>query len=375
MAGYGLWIGATHALGRPVPVGGPYPHICHTTVDGRMTRQPVRLARRDCPACATPAHKPETTMPDPLTVLAAALELARQGLPVFLLGRSKRPVANCDQCPRDNPAHDPAACGHLTCHGFYAATRDPDRLAAMVNAVPGGMLAVRTGTGAGVAVIDIDPRNGGRVVPELMPPTRAVRTGSGGWHLYYTHPGGPLGSKAAGLPGVDIKADGGYVVVPPSIHPDTGQPYRWIGDRPIVAMPPRLVDACRPADGSARVSRPSRPSRPVAGQGRDGFSGGTAQAVPAAPGTGGRGISSPAALLAAHLTAVARAPEGRRRTTLYGAARGVARMVAAGAITPTDAYSALYRAGRAAGQTDRDTRAAIRGGFRDEHVTTEGIAA
>ena len=49
--------------------------------------------------------------------------------------------------------------------------------------------------------------------------------------------------------------------------------------------------------------------------------------------------SSPAALLAAHLDAVARAPEGRRRTTLYGAARGVARMVAARAITPAGAHA------------------------------------
>ena len=126
---------------------------------------------------------------------------------------------------------------------------------------------------------------------------------------------------------------------------------------------------------SGGVSRPSRPSRIRAAQGRDGFPAGTAQAVPAAPGPGGGGISSPPAMLAAHLSAVARAPVGRRRVTLYGAARGVARMVAAGAITYPDAYTALYAAGRAAGQTDRDTRAAIHGGFRDEHVATEGIAA
>ncbi|WP_239091279.1 bifunctional DNA primase/polymerase [Asanoa iriomotensis] len=314
-------------------------------------------------------------MPDTLTLLAAALDLARQGLPVFMLGRSKRPVANCPDCPRDDPDHDAAGCGHLTCHGFYAASRDPDRIAGILDAVPLGLLAIRTGNVAGVAVVDIDPRNGGRIDPGLMPPTRAVRTGSGGWHLYYTHPGGPLAAKVAGLPGVDLKADGGYVVAPPSIHPRTGQPYRWIGARPVAAMPPALIERCRPADGSAGVSRPSRPSRPSAGQPRDGFSSGTAQAVPAARIPGAGGISSPAALLAAHLAAVADAPEGTRRTTLYGAARGVARMVAARALTPGDAYAALYEAGRAAGQTDRDIRAAIRGGFRDESVATEGIAA
>jgi hypothetical protein len=64
-----------------------------------------------------------------------------------------------------------------------------------------------------------------------------------------------------------------------------------------------------------------------------------------------------------------------RRHTLYGVARGVARMVAAGALTPADAHVALYQAGRRAGQTDRDTRAAIAGGFHAESVATEGIAA
>jgi hypothetical protein len=78
------------------------------------------------------------------------------------------------------------------------------------------------------------------------------------------------------------------------------------------------------------------------------------------------GISSPAALLAAHLRAVQTAPEGRRRVTLYGAARGAARMIAAGAITEADARAALTAAGLAAGQTGRDIRAAIDGAFRDE---------
>ncbi|HEY0687672.1 MAG TPA: hypothetical protein VGD71_01420, partial [Kribbella sp.] len=38
----------------------------------------------------------------------AALAAAGRGWPVFMLGRSKRPVANCNEC-RDNP-HDPATC-------------------------------------------------------------------------------------------------------------------------------------------------------------------------------------------------------------------------------------------------------------------------
>jgi hypothetical protein len=84
-----------------------------------------------------------------------------EGWPVFVLGRSKRPVANCRACKTAEPSHDLAGCGCLTCHGFHAATTDPARLAAMARKVPGGLLATRTGTAAGLAVVDIDPRNGG----------------------------------------------------------------------------------------------------------------------------------------------------------------------------------------------------------------------
>src|SRR4051812_8413712 len=109
-------------------------------------------------------------MPETAAMLSAALALATHGWPIFLLGRSKRPVANCPNCRKGAPDHDPEACRCLTCHGFYAATLDPDRLAAMVAAVPRGLLAIRTGTVSGLAVVDIDPRNGGELVPELMPP-------------------------------------------------------------------------------------------------------------------------------------------------------------------------------------------------------------
>jgi len=283
----------------------------------------------------------------------AALTLAEQGRHVFLLSRTKRPMANCPACRNAGPEHDRERCECLTCHGFYAATTDPRRIAAMLSAHPAGLLAIRTGTVSDLLVVDIDPRNGGRLNPALMVPTATVGTGGGGWHLHYAHPGGTTGAKLSGCPGVDLKGDGGYVVAPPSIHPGTGRPYRWVGGWPVNEMPPPLVAACRPAPAPT-MTPSTRPTPTLAS---------------------GGGISSPAALLAAHLAAVARAPEGRRRTTLYGAARGIARMVAAGALTTIDAHTALTDAGRSAGQTDRDIRAAIIGGFRAENVATEGIAA
>jgi hypothetical protein len=319
-----------------------------------LAHTPAALAGQPEPPSVPPSTW-EPTMTDPGPMLAAALALAAEGYPVFFLGRTKRPVANCPDCPKaeTDPNHNPEACGCLTCHGFYAATRDPARIAAMRATVPGGMLAIRTGQAADLAVVDIDPRNGGTVLPDLMPPTRCVRTGSGGWHLYYRHPGGILARNLDkhGHPGIDLKADGGYVVAPPSVHHGTGQPYRRVGDRPVTEMPPPLIALCRPAEPR---DAPTTTITPI---------------------TGGRGISNPTALLAAHLDAVAHAGEGSRRTTLYGAARGVARMVTAGALTADDAYHALYDVGVRAQQSHRDIHAAIVGGFRAESVALQGVAA
>lgn len=316
-----------------------------------------------------------TDLPTDLStdLLTAALDAAGRGWPVFMLGRSKRPVANCETCQHktgkaDGPAHDPATCGHLTCHGFYAATTDPVRIAAIVAAVPSGQLAVRTGAasrgGSGLLVVDVDPAHGGTdslnalLAERLLPRTLWVLTGSGGQHLYYRHPGQHIPSRPMpGRAGIDIKADGGYVVLPPSIHHRTGRLYQWghvtgatDNAGPAVGeMPPALISACLPDPAPAAPQH--RPAGPIST-------------------TGAGGISRPDRLLTACLDAVRNAPEGKRRTTLYGAARGIARMVAAGAISHDEAIAALTHAGHQAEQTARDIRAAITGGFRDE-----GIAA
>jgi hypothetical protein len=65
-----------------------------------------------------------------------------------------------------------------------------------------------------------------------LPEAPTVRTGGGGIHVYYQAPEGVLIRNHGGgdleLPGVDIKGEGGCIVAPPSIHPETGLPYRWV---------------------------------------------------------------------------------------------------------------------------------------------------
>jgi hypothetical protein len=81
-------------------------------------------------------------------------------------------------------------------------------------------IAIVTGKLSGLAVIDIDEGKGGvesiRGAKIQLPPTRKVKTPHG-WHFYYPyddrlHTVAPV----PGLPGVDIRAEGGYVLAPPS---------------------------------------------------------------------------------------------------------------------------------------------------------------
>ncbi|MHB8954084.1 MAG: bifunctional DNA primase/polymerase [Pirellulaceae bacterium] len=98
-------------------------------------------------------------------------------------------------------------------------------------------LAIATGNASGIVAVDVDPRNGGiQSLAQLKDklaedPHRSVlpavqETGGGGKHLVFRHPGGSVGNKIGVLPGIDIKGDGGYIVVDPSRHA-SGNVYRW----------------------------------------------------------------------------------------------------------------------------------------------------
>ncbi|SDE13149.1 putative DNA primase/helicase [Actinobaculum suis] len=105
----------------------------------------------------------------------------------------------------------------------------------------------------GIVVVDLDPRHGGspEKLAELaggqLPETATVRTGSGGWHYYFTS-SAPIGCSAGKLaPGIDVRAGGtGYVVAPPSIHPATGLPYEWVNSGPLAGLPLALERRLNP---------------------------------------------------------------------------------------------------------------------------------
>jgi hypothetical protein len=98
---------------------------------------------------------------------------------------------------------------------------------------PSANLSVVTGAISGIVVLDVDPRHGGEEsLKQLalshaeLPETVEAATGGGGRHIYFKHPGFEVRNRAGLLPGLDLRGDGGVIIVPPSIHP-SGKPYRW----------------------------------------------------------------------------------------------------------------------------------------------------
>lgn len=134
---------------------------------------------------------------------------------------------------------------------------------------PGASVGVVTGVVSGLVVLDVDPRNGSdeslrRLVADhgALPETAVAQTGGGGVHLYFAHPGDrrvPCRTHAGGYHGLDLKADGGFVIAPPSKHRSGGR-YLWVARRPLAPCPPWLLELAGQCEDRARVAYKAHPS-------------------------------------------------------------------------------------------------------------------
>ena len=147
---------------------------------------------------------------------------AARGWAVFPV-HTPRPDGSCS-CGRQN-------CGDIgkhprTAHGCKDATQDAAQVDQWWDTEPTANVGIATGADSGLIVLDLDSD---QAVDEAtrrgLPPTPVVRTAKG-LHLYFRHPGGRIKNRANVAAGMDIRADGGYVVAPPSVHP-TGTVYEW----------------------------------------------------------------------------------------------------------------------------------------------------
>ena len=155
-------------------------------------------------------------------------------------------------------------------HGVHDASVEPEVIRGWWDKDPAGNLGVATGTAAGVWVLDLDlhdPSASGlasiqslEAVHGALPDTLTVRTGTGGLHLYWRMPlDRKVRNRAKMRPGIDARGDGGYVVAPPSVHPDTGTVYAVpdAGRHPVVDAPAWLLDLVAP------VAAPRNPAPPA----------------------------------------------------------------------------------------------------------------
>lgn len=124
----------------------------------------------------------------------------------------------------------------LTAQGLNDATNDPIVVGAWWTEWPESNIGLNVHL-SGLVVVDLDPKRGGLETWEklcgecgLTPyGTDRSRTGSGGMHLLYRAPAGQTIRNSADKlgPGVDVRGRGGYIVLPPSVHPN-GNTYEWV---------------------------------------------------------------------------------------------------------------------------------------------------
>jgi hypothetical protein len=117
---------------------------------------------------------------------------------------------------------------------------------------PDANVGIVTGALSGLVVLDVDVRHGGddslaglERTQGRLAPTVEARTGGGGRHLYFAHPGGTVPNRVALVPGIDLRGDGGCVVAPPSLHA-SGRRYAWVkgrapGETALAALPPWIL--------------------------------------------------------------------------------------------------------------------------------------
>jgi hypothetical protein len=182
---------------------------------------------------------------DDAWLLESALRYAQGGWKIFPLApRSKVPLKGTN--------------------GVKDATLDAVAIRRFWDIAPNANIGCACGVESGFFALDIDPRNEGfETLAALeqkygaLPVTVTSRTGGGGEHRLFRHiagiKNGTLGS------GLDIKARGGYIVLPGSVHPN-GRHYHWCVDNHpddiAIAMAPPWLIALLTADSSEKKARP-----------------------------------------------------------------------------------------------------------------------
>ena len=246
----------------------------------------------------------------------------------------------------------------------HKATADADQVGAWWRRWPQANVAIATGAGSGLFVVDIDGEDGertldtlerehGEALPELFPQAWTSK----GWHAFLAYPEGrDVITKPETLgPKVDTRGHGGYVIAPPSIHP-SGVRYEWAADRNPILAP--LAPAPEWVLSRARRPAPDEPSE-AAQEPRGEWH------APQEP----KGARYALRALESELALVAVSPEGRRNDQLNRSAHALFRFVAAGELAIGPIAGGLTAAGRHAGLAPSEINATLKSA-----ATARGVA-
>lgn len=209
-----------------------------------------------------------------MNMLPAALAYAQKlGWPVIPLHSIKDGHCTCNRVACKNQGKHPL--GHLVPNGLKDASVDPDVITRWWRDSPWANIAVVTGAQSGLAVLDVDTLKGGdeslfeiQETHGQLPETVMAITGSGGNHYLFKHPGPDFRIKnsVSNLGrGLDIRGDGGYIVVAPSLHLH-GRRYEWeLSCRPLEATIADLPDWLLTRIKEDRQAKPEQPVLGVVG--------------------------------------------------------------------------------------------------------------
>jgi Bifunctional DNA primase/polymerase, N-terminal len=269
----------------------------------------------------------------PTEIIAAALDYAKRGIPVF-------PVMPTE---KKKP---------LTINGLYDATTDEKQIRAWWKQWPKAMIGAPTGEKSGFWVLDpdVDPKknlNGSAELDKLLaihgalPSTRGVITPRGR-HYHFRMNGGDIRNSTSKVaPGIDVRGTGGYIVLPPSVR-NNGAVYQWCGsiDDTLADAPDWLVELAREANSKTRTRQP----RP--------------QPQPSAKTNGGgssrRDERWARKILEEECALIAAAPDGQRNDTLNARGYNLFSLVGGGYLDENEVRSRLWSAAEANGSVAED---------------------
>ncbi|WP_176550495.1 bifunctional DNA primase/polymerase [Bacillus sp. AFS037270] len=165
---------------------------------------------------------------------AALAYASKLNWPVFPLYTPNKNYCSCQNPNCQSPGKHPR-----TKNGLKAASTNLNLIAEWWRKWPDANIGVATGKESGFVVLDVDPRHGGEDSLELLinqygplPDTIEAITGGDGRHILFKNPG-QVKNRANIFPGLDVRGEGGYIVVSPSLHA-CGKRYEWeLSSRPL----------------------------------------------------------------------------------------------------------------------------------------------